>query len=171
MHENATLDRIPDSCPHKKNLVKFAENIRKVVEEGKNLLIWGDFGFGKSASAAILLKAALSKGIFGFWTTYDEYIGACIKGVYYDDNISYEDRCKEVPLLVIDELILRDEAKQKETMFEILVRSRLEHKRSTIITTNHSVGWMGHNHKSLNSLFNGHFYIMEPKGFNFRQGK
>ena len=169
MHRDAKLANIPEECPHKKHIQEFADNIRDYVYRGQNLLLWGDFGYGKSATASILLKAALSKGIIGFWLSCDEYIGQLMKGGWWDDETTIEEKCKETPLLVLDEMILRENSKQKEAMLEMLIRFRLEKGRSTIITTNHSMSWMKTNHQSFYSVFTGHFHIIQAKGHNFRE--
>jgi DNA replication protein DnaC len=168
LHINSRMETIPEKCKHKPVIVEIANTIKDVVASGNNLLLWGDFGVGKSGCAAILLKAALSKGIFGFWTTYEDYINSVMSDLYYDEEKTFDEKCKEVPLLVLDELIIRENSKQKETMIEVLVRHRLEKKRSTIITTNHSPVWMREHHRSFFSLFNGHYGILEVKGHNFR---
>ena len=168
MHRDAKLSGIPDNCPHKKHIVGITDDIRNFVYKGSNLLLWGDFGYGKSATAAILLKAALSKGIIGFWISCDEYIGQLMKGGWWDDETSVEDKCKETPLLVLDELIIRENSKQKEAMLEMLIRLRLEKGRATVITTNHPMSWMKSNYQSLFSVFNGHYHILQTKGHDFR---
>lgn len=168
MHRDAKLANIPEQCPHKKHIVDITDNIRDFVFKGHNLLLWGDFGYGKSATSSILLKAALSRGIIGFWLSCDEYIGHVMKNGWWDDETSMEEKCKETPLLVLDELILRENSKQKEAMLEMLIRFRLEKSRSTIITTNHSMSWMKTNYQSLYSVFNGHYHILQTKGHDFR---
>jgi DNA replication protein DnaC len=168
LHVNSRLETIPDKCRHKQIMLDLTADIKNVVESGENFLLWGDFGVGKSGCAAILLKAALSKGIIGFWTTYEDYINSVMSDIYYDEDTSFDDKCRRSPILVMDELIVRENSKQKETMIEVLIRHRLEKKRSTIITTNHSPSWLKEHHRSFFSLFNGHYSILEVKGHNFR---
>lgn len=169
IHWDARIDLIPDGCPHKETIRGWADGVLEHVERGDNLLLWGDYGYGKSACAAIMLKAALRWGQVGMWIMAEEYLNAIFNNIHYSEDQTVEQRCRDAPLLVIDELILRDKAQQKEIMLEGLIRSRLETRRTTLITTNHPLSFISANHKGLASVLKGHFWLVQPRGNNFRE--
>ena len=61
----AKLAFIPDCCAHKKVLEKYCDDVVSNVQTGQGLYLYGDYSMGKSAGAAILLKAAAAKRIAG----------------------------------------------------------------------------------------------------------
>jgi DNA replication protein DnaC len=166
--KQATLSQIPDRCKHKAPLLDMLTNIREFISAGTNLFLYGDFGTGKSAAASLFLKAALSKGYFGLWTNHNELISNLMNNLDYSVEFTFEERCLEVPILVIDEIVFRSETKQKEHMVEMILRSRLERAKSTVVTTNHDLVYFEKTYKSLYSIFKGHYGVMEFKGHNFR---
>jgi DNA replication protein DnaC len=100
----------------------------------------GEYSQGKSAIAAICLKAAACQGIIGFWVSSRFLTEYKIEKTRFDDMQTIWERACVAPLVVLDEVQLRKEAKYGEQALEDLIRCRIENKRCTIVTTNHGKG-------------------------------
>jgi DNA replication protein DnaC len=162
-HWECKLSEIPDAAPYKDGLREWAVNVKANVEDGKNLLLFGRFGYGKSGSAAIVMKAALSKSILGLWVSCEMLTDYKIRedDYMFSENLSMWQRAQQVPLLVLDDLIIRSAGARKsdfiETTVEFLIRRRIDNRLSTIITTNEDAGTLRANSPAIASLLNEGF--------------
>ena len=134
-HWGCQLSKIPDHCEHKAFIAEYTKNIAYNVSHQKGLLLFGNYSTGKSGTAAIIAKAAMSQGIWSCWLVGSRMPKYEIEKTMFDDNITMEERVQSVPLLIIDELILQDH-RYTENSLERLVRSRIDDELCTIITTN-----------------------------------
>ena len=160
IHRGAMIDKIPKDFAYK--------NFLKEYDCGSNVYFWGDYGTGKSGCCSILLKKCLAKGNLGYWASCTGYVSDVMNNVHFDENTSIFDRCREVPILVLDEFILRDVAKERETMIELVIRNRVENQLTTIISSNHNPSFLKSNHPGVYSVLRGHFNIVQVAGHNFR---
>jgi DNA replication protein DnaC len=135
---DARLSLVQDE-PHKVLVTDWFENIQEKIKEGKGLYIFGTYGLGKSALAAILLKKALVHGIFGLWTNFKPLIPYYKNRSNYmfDDNTTMFDQMLKTPLLVIDEFAIVPKDWWAVEIMEEVIRCRVQNKLSTIITSNH----------------------------------
>jgi DNA replication protein DnaC len=137
------------------------EGIDRRLRAGHGLLFTGPNGNGKTALAVLLLKSALGQGYSGFFTTFDRIIEMMLSKWRQDaDAARYHSRCRNAPLLVIDDV--GREMKQRrfvrtdtfvgmkdhnpasaEFALESILRYRAQMALPTIITTNLSVEDMG----------------------------
>lgn len=143
-HWGCSISQIPD-LPYKTQIVDWVDNVKENVESGRGLLLYGTHSSGKSGTAAIIFKAALSKRIGALWVAAE-----CIyeyklnqDTILYSESTSLWDRMLNVPLLVIDDVTVRNRRDQKsqwcEMTLEMLVRRRTDAKLCTVITTNESL--------------------------------
>lgn len=143
------ISEISDSAKHKAWVVSYVEDIANNIKQGKGMYISHRQSTGKSAIAAICLKAAASKGYIGLWLTCDRVPQYIIEKYAFDDDLSVIDRAESVPLLILDEFAFPTSSKtvggkvkvtgkigEREKMIETLVRRRIDAKKSTIITSN-----------------------------------
>ncbi len=106
----------------------------------KGLYIYGEFGRGKSAAAAIALKACLAKGKFGLWVNFSDICNF----VKYEDKYKYSenesmlDRMKTCDILVLDEFSITSKDWFPIQTFEMIVRDRVRNVKPLIVTSNHS---------------------------------
>lgn len=168
-HWYCVLSKIPDQCPHKELLVNWIDNLKSNVRNAKGMLLVGDYSRGKSGSAAIMLKAAASKGIIGLWLTARDLPTYVIEKTLFDDDLTVINRARQVPLLVIDELQIRDSVAYSEQAVEMLVRKRIDDGKCTIITTNHSTKELKHKYPALIAALSEAVYPVSVSGHNFRQ--
>jgi len=135
-HWGSRLAEIPDACEHKEKFQRYVEDISEHVRDGRGLLLLGKYSTGKSACAAICLKAAAVAGHLGLWINAREILSHKIQKTPFDEEFTLYERVLVVPVLVVDEVTVASTATQVEAEIENVVRSRLEDRRATIVTTN-----------------------------------
>ena len=172
VHWAASINKIPDRCQHKKYIQSYLESIMSNVESGSGLYLWGDFGRGKSAIAAICLKRLAKFSIFGFWIKAKEIPRHLIKETVFDEGQTVIERAETCPLLIIDELQIRySETKFTEWSAEDLIRTRVDAKLSTIITTNLAPPVIERDYPALYSVVLEAFFPIKVQGYDFRKVK
>jgi DNA replication protein DnaC len=100
------VDRVPDSA--RPTISAYLANLRTHAERGAGLLLWGDQGTGKTAAATLILRAARAWGCSAFFTSVFDLREAMRARTQHDDASSVFDRCREVDILVIDNLRITD---------------------------------------------------------------
>ena len=136
VHWNASMSEISNRSGHKKIIQEYLDDIEGNIKKAKGLLLFGSYGSGKSALGSIILKHAALKRHIGAWITCRTIPNLQIKETAFDENQTVYERLLSVPILVLDELILRDDMKYTEHVLEFVVRDRVDSQKSTILTTN-----------------------------------
>jgi DNA replication protein DnaC len=170
VHWKVKFIDIPDKCSHKKAVRSYLDKIRYNVLSGKGLLLWGDYGRGKSALAAICLVHAAANGFIGHWIKAKEIPKHVIEQTPFDDELTMYERAQECPLLVIDEFQIRyEETKYTEWSAEDLVRSRIDQKLATIMTTNVPLRQIEASYPAFYSVLQEGLYPIKVQGHDFRR--
>jgi DNA replication protein DnaC len=129
----------------------YLKNIRTMTTKPAGLLLTGEAGVGKTAIAALILKEARAYEFTGlFISTWD--LRECIRNrVDFDEAASMTERCRDVDVLVLDNIREEDtkEAIVNDRFIEELVTFRSARKRLTILTTSMSMDTLD---KSMSSL-------------------
>lgn len=114
------------------------DKIRYNVSQGIGLMLYGANGTGKTSLTSIILKRARRYGFDCFFGSAFDLFEAFANKVPFDEGVSLWDWCKQVDLLVIDDLGHEGESwNHKESrLFEVLLRHRTDDLKSTIVTTN-----------------------------------
>jgi DNA replication protein DnaC len=170
-HWSACLTNVGDSFSYKKKIQKYIDNIEDNVREPKGLLLFGEYSAGKSGLASIILKAAALKGIIGFWVVVRDLPEQVIKNVIFDDEYTVWERARMVPILVVDELLIRKEVRYTEQAVEVLIRHRVDEKLCTIITTNHTPQAIQKSYPALFAVLQEAVVPLKVSGMNFRDRK
>tara|TARA_R110002167_G_scaffold89203_1_gene240640 strand:- start:13609 stop:14214 length:606 start_codon:yes stop_codon:yes gene_type:complete len=137
---DARLSKIVPS----KDAEKLTRFVNEIIEKGtlssEGLYIYGAYGVGKSAAAAIILKSALSRGKFGLWTNFCDITSYHTdeKRYRYSEAESMYDRMLSSEILVIDEFSVTSKDWFPIQVIERAVRDRVRNQKPTIITSNHS---------------------------------
>lgn len=168
VHWNARLDQIPD-LPHKRAVIQYVENLGSNLRKGQGLFLHGPLGRGKSALGSIVLKAATTIDRIGLWVRAKSLPTLIIQNIEFDDETTMYERAMQVPILVLDELQLRNETSYTETAAEDLIRYRIDHKLSTIVTTNITLAEMESKWPSLFSVMHEALYPVKVDGHDFRK--
>jgi len=168
-HWGCSLSQIPEKCSHKEPILKWVQDVHQNVRSARGLLLLGDYSTGKSGTAAICLKAAADRGLIGFWTTARDLPGQVIKDVLFDEDMTIIERAESVPLLVIDEVQVRDTVAFSEQVVEMLVRHRIDNQLGTILTTNHSREQLQTKYPALIAALTEAVFPVYVSGHNFRE--
>ena len=174
VHIQATMSHIPDNCSHKKKIQDYLDSIVENIRKPKGLLLTGEYSVGKSAIAAIILKAAASQGYLGFWISARTLPEHIINETRFDEEFTVYDRARTVPLLVIDEMQIMPEIKYTEQVLEGLIRLRIDLRLATILTTNHTKAVIKNRYEALYSALTEAVIHIQVSGCDFRkiiQGK
>lgn len=118
-------------------LTKYRSNLAVNVAQGAGLYLWGDYGRGKSAIAALLCREWIQAARQPcYWIRHHEWPTLVIEKTQLDELYTIAQWCEIVPLLVVDEFSIRDKVAFTETALEELVRRRIDARKCTIITSN-----------------------------------
>lgn len=170
VHWQACMSAIPNTVKYKATIAEYLENVcNNCTKLNKGLLLWGEYSTGKSAIAAMCLKAAACKGIIGYWIRAEMIPTYRIENTRFDAEQTVYERCLSVPLLVIDELILRTEMKYTEYAAEELLRCRVDARKCTIVTTNKSIADLQTKWPSLIAVMQECIYPVKISGKDFRK--
>lgn len=139
------IKNIPDKA-YKEQVIEWINGLKanrfNHLESSKGMYIHGPYGSGKSAIAAMLLRAGVGVGIFGLWVNYRQIAGFKIDKNEFDEHETYYERMLSVPLLVIDEVEFKINKGFLVETLEDLVRNRTQKRRPTVVTSNHSTKYL-----------------------------
>lgn len=166
LYWESRFSMIPDK-PYKERVLEWDhDHIKDRLREGKGLYLYGTYGHGKSAIAALILKSAAAKAILGLWINFRDLTEAKIDKTSFDDFETLRERAFSVPLLVVDEFEVCLPDWYNVKLLDNLVRTRHQDKKITIITSNHSPkDLLFPNNKELANL-SGSFLGVFPEVFN-----
>ena len=125
----------------RQRLDPFLKGIKRALSAGYGMVLWGNNGVGKTATASVCMKEARRVGKTAYFITMSRLIEDSIRRTMYNESLLVIDRCRQVDLLVVDDVGKEnvDFTKEKDTteaMFEDLIRERNSNRRSSIVTTN-----------------------------------
>ena len=166
LYWQAKLAEIPESCPHKKYIQKYVESIKSNVQQGLGLLLHGDYGGGKTGISSIILKAAATNGYIGLWLRAPNLARAIMTKEMFDKKNTVWERACEVPILVVDELIIYND--NRDPFIEDLLRERINNQRATIITTNLNPNDIKMHFPALAAVMKEALFPIKVSGHNFR---
>jgi DNA replication protein DnaC len=116
---------------------RYLINVDDMVERGAGLFITGGPGVGKSSIASLACKESRARGYTAYFTPVWE-LRECVKArVLFEETTSVLDRCKQVHVLVLDDLSL-DDAKDYSfgaRRIEELLSFRGSQRLVSIVTT------------------------------------
>lgn len=109
--------------------------IESYIERGVGLFIVGAGGVGKTSIAALVAKEARMRGHTVFFTPVYAMREAVKARVEFDSDVSYLKRCRDVDVLILDDLTLADLSGFDARLVDEMVHYRKQCKRLTVITT------------------------------------
>lgn len=137
-HWDCTLGQIPTNASHLPSLINYTKNIQALVKDGKGLYFSNQPGRGKSGAAAIVAKCALAHRFSVMWVEANQVIAYKFNPEeMFDESQSMYNRAVTCDLLVIDEFYLSNKGNE-EYQVERLLRTRIDAKRASILTSNMS---------------------------------
>lgn len=154
----AGLGRIPMRCAYRAVLQRYIDHLPERLAKGVGLLFHGPYRAGKTAGAAIILKAAVAHRFTAYFLRVGELADAVIEKWLWSDGDRIETvrhRIVGVDLLVLDDLGAdRNKSDFLPALFEEIVRERFDRHRVTLLTTNLSM-------VELRTRFSGIFQVLQ----------
>ena len=116
---------------------RYLLRIREMTEKGIGLFIHGDPGVGKTSIAALAVKEARSRGYTALFIGVWELRESMRSRMMFEENVSIQERCREVDVLVLDALAPEDASEMfvNQKFLKDLVSWRRSHQKVTIITS------------------------------------
>ncbi len=168
-HWDCKLSHVDSDFSYVSLIEDYIAEIRTNIENGLGLFLFGPHSSGKSGLAAIILKAALVEAeSVGLWIRGSHIARYRIEGTLYDNDTTMYQRCLDVPILVIDELIVRGDSRA-EPLMEDLIRERIDDKRSLIITSNITPAKLKTNYQGIAEVLVEATTPVKIQGTNFRE--
>jgi len=160
-----------------------SEEVAKAVEEyventeflkrGVGLFLTGGLGTGKTLAATLCLKKFIRDGFTCFATTFSEMVELYTAGWHSDEERTYFHRkVVESQVLLLDDVgrELKRKNRLSETTFDSVLRTRVQHGRSTIITTNLSMNELERGYGgAVMSLLSERSIGIEAQGSDYRK--
>jgi len=168
VHWKVMRKKLPPQSAHSIIIKKYLDNLPAMLQQGQGLYLHGDYGTGKSGTAALILMEAIKHRVLGYWVRAKNLPDYVINNARTEDNVDVLTKCLETPLLVIDEFQVREEVKFTETIVEDIVRMRLDDRRSTIVTSNVTTSSLSKLYPALLSVLKEGVLPVKVAGFNFR---
>lgn len=131
----AKVSGVQESVRH--TVERYLLRIREMREKGIGLFVHGESGVGKTSVAALAAKEARARGYTVLFVGVWELREMMRSHVMFEENISIQDRCRDVDFLVLDALGPEDadETWVNARFLSDLVNYRRSYRRVTIITS------------------------------------
>lgn len=135
-HWGCTLAQIPESAKHYPKIKEYLDNIVENVKSGKGMYFSNQPGRGKSGTAAIVAKCAIAHRFSVLWIESEKTVKYAIEKEQFDEDQTIYQRAESCDLLIMDEFFVDSKPRPCERYLEILLRTRIDAGKSTILTSN-----------------------------------
>jgi DNA replication protein DnaC len=134
-----TIQKVQD--PARVEVERYLRQIPGILADGAGLVLTGDRGVGKTSIAVLALKVARLNRLTGFFGSIADLRVLVRERIAFDEETSIIGRCREVGLLVLDDLCEEDFSPSSFWFKDIkaLVKYRASYNKATIITVNQDV--------------------------------
>ncbi len=143
--ENIERAGVPESVREPYDQVKgYAQNLRENIEAGCGLLLKGTVGTMKTTLAVAVLQKHIAGGGSGFFITMSGLLDSIftLKAVRPGEWARFEQRLRETPLLVLDDLGAEYTEGWVLTKVDAIIAERYNRCLPVVITTNLTAGQM-----------------------------
>lgn len=164
-HRTADITRLPDR-QYRQIICNYIKNLRKNLDSGIGLYLYGDYGRGKSALATIILYYVAEIGKTGLFLKCKRVPDLVINEYPFDDECLWKDRVRMVDLLVIDEFLVCDD--KRDRYVEDIVRDRSDSGLTTVMTSNESPASLKIKFKSFANVIRECMVAVLVEGCDFR---
>lgn len=138
-YQRLTWDDLEVPIDQLEPVLKYLDKADAYVEQGIGLLLTGPPGTGKTMLANLVLKELVKRDLACYATTFPQTIEAFTAGwSNVDDKHRFATRFMHNRVLLLDDLgkeFWRSNRLQ-QTTFDYILRTRVQHARPTILTTN-----------------------------------
>lgn len=120
-------------------VIYYAEHFDKAMAGGKNLLLTGWTGTGKSHLASILLQKVLSKGFSGKFIEYTEYYDLLKRSFNNSsETVKQPEELASFDLLILDEIGVEIKEYSLQILFRI-INKRNQNFKPTVLISNFQI--------------------------------
>lgn len=139
---NSTVEKIPDddvgSLSTKTAIINYMKNLEKMREAGVGLILWGDYGVGKTSASVVVAKEFRRCGHTVLFLDAASLKRHVISREQFDEDESYFDRIHSVDLLIINDFGkgINDTKGYGAALFDEIMRDRSSKKKITFISSN-----------------------------------
>lgn len=119
----------------------YAARIRAMFENGYSLFLCGSHGAGKTYLACAIANVAIRNGYSARYFTLSEIVRHTVDGWFNEKAKVVTDALRDADFLVIDDLdkIYKTRTGIELSVFDVLLRSRLQAKLPCLITSNRPI--------------------------------
>lgn len=165
-YRDCYLDKIPN-VPYKNELKNWAFEIFDNLNSGRGLLLYGDFGTGKTGGAISVLIEALHVGSYAYFVRCHD-----IPDIYRSrGNDDVRKKIEKIQFLILDDMGAgRDDNdfNLSKTLFERIIRHRYDALLSTVITTNAPVSKFLTYYPAMASIIKSEYDVIRFSGVDWR---
>ena len=167
-HWDTSFDAIPDTMSYKAPIKGYCMTLEQQEPDGIGLILYGKYGTGKTALAALVLKYCLAKGgrVLSFRSAdlIDRLMS--FKPQFAPNQAPLRTALANVNYLLIDDLEIEEGTRLRK--LESILKKRYDERFPTIITTNKpkeklfEISW-------LRSIIEDSYVGIEINGINWRK--
>lgn len=152
-------------------VANYCRKIDSMLSRGAGFYIHGPSGTGKSSAGVVLLKAAWERNKLGYYTTVKDLRQAIREDYTFDGDESVMARCKEVDVLVLDDLALDDFKNFTLGISEIehLLTTRFTRSKTTVLATRLTPDALRTEYPSILQTMHGNFVSLACNGQNLKK--
>lgn len=140
VHWETNFASIPNSAPYKKPIQDYCTAFEVWEQQGLGLILFGDWGSGKTTLGTLVLKYCLAKGGRSLSYRYSALIEKLtqFKAQFAPNGAPLEIALTNVNCLLIDDFEIEEGRQRGERLrkLETILRRRYDENLPTIITTN-----------------------------------
>lgn len=152
-------------------VAKYVQKLPDMLARGAGFYVHGPTGVGKTSGGVVMLKAAWERDKLGYYTTVKDLRLAIREDHVFDGDESVISRCKEVDVLVLDDLALDDFKNFTLGAAEIehLLVTRASRAKTTFLSTRLTPDTLRTEYPALLQAMQGSFVSIPCSGQNFKQ--
>jgi len=131
-----SFDLIPENLAHRNPLGAFIRNLHEHHANGDGLLMFGDYGTGKTSAGVLVLKETMARGGTALMIPAERISSAVIEKTTFDGEEDMWERMQDVDVLLLDDLRREHVKDFGKSVIESLIRRRYDQRLSTLVSTN-----------------------------------
>ena len=125
------------------NYSLYLKNLSTASDNGTGLFLTGTHGLAKTTAAIVILQEAIKQKLTGYFISMNDLVDFVTSGWKdYNLKIKYQYIVTHVDFLVVDDISrnYQVQSNQHTQFFDKLFVTRCNQKKSTILTSNYSIG-------------------------------
>lgn len=165
---NASFTGLPDNL--RGPVKNYIRNLDSMLNKGVGFFLYGASGTGKTSAGSVILKAGWERMKTGYFTTVKELRHAVREEESFDGSESIMERCRNVDILVLDDLAADDFKNFTVGIGEVehLLSNRSMRSKTTVLTTRLQPDFFRAEYPSILQTMQGTFVGIPVTGQNHK---